>query len=165
MSAALSIIDLEFPGKEESLVTMEYGVNWPVVYLLYNDREIYVGETTSAYTRYLQHADKNGKYFEDRKRLKHIKIVFDDHFNKSAILDIEQNLIRLIEADSAIQNEMGGGGHTLQNKNAGQSYQHNYYNRADYQKKVEEIQEKRAKLLSELDTQIKVSNATTFIEI
>ena len=32
-------------------------------------------------------------------------------------------------------------------------------------KKVEEIQEKRAKLLSELDTQIKVSNATTFIEI
>lgn len=35
----------------------------------------------------------------------------------------------------------------------------------DIQKKVEEIQEKRAKLLSELDTQIKVSNATTFIEI
>lgn len=33
------------------------------------------------------------------------------------------------------------------------------------QKKVEEIQEKRDKLLSELDTQIKVSNATTFIEI
>lgn len=35
----------------------------------------------------------------------------------------------------------------------------------DVQKKVEEIQEKRAKQLSELDTQIKVSNATTFIEI
>ena len=35
----------------------------------------------------------------------------------------------------------------------------------DVQKKVEEIQERRAKLLSELDTQIKVSNATTFIEI
>lgn len=35
----------------------------------------------------------------------------------------------------------------------------------DIQKKVEEIREKRLKLLSELDTQIKVSNATTFIEI
>lgn len=35
----------------------------------------------------------------------------------------------------------------------------------DVQKKVEEIQEKREKLLSELDTQIKVSNAITFIEI
>jgi hypothetical protein len=30
---------------------------------------------------------------------------------------------------------------------------------------VSEIQEKRTKLLSEIDTQIKVSNATTFIEI
>ncbi|MCR5485955.1 MAG: hypothetical protein K6F35_00345 [Lachnospiraceae bacterium] len=35
----------------------------------------------------------------------------------------------------------------------------------DVQKKVKEIQERRAKLLAELDTQIKVSNATTFIEI
>ncbi len=35
----------------------------------------------------------------------------------------------------------------------------------DVQKKVEEIRERREKLLSELDTQIKVSNATTFIEI
>lgn len=35
----------------------------------------------------------------------------------------------------------------------------------DVRKKVEEIRERRAKLLSELDTQIKVSNATTFIEI
>ena len=35
----------------------------------------------------------------------------------------------------------------------------------DVKKKVEEIKERRSKLLSELDTQIKVSNATTFIEI
>jgi hypothetical protein len=35
----------------------------------------------------------------------------------------------------------------------------------DVAKKVSEIQEKRTKLLSEIDTQIKVSNATTFIEI
>ncbi len=35
----------------------------------------------------------------------------------------------------------------------------------DIQKKVSEIKEKRDTLLSELDTQIKVSNATTFIEI
>lgn len=32
-------------------------------------------------------------------------------------------------------------------------------------KKLEEIQERRSKLMAELDTQIKVSNATTFIEI
>ncbi len=34
----------------------------------------------------------------------------------------------------------------------------------DVKKKINEIQEKRDKLLSELDTQIKVSNATTFVE-
>lgn len=35
----------------------------------------------------------------------------------------------------------------------------------EIQKKIDELQEKRDKMLSELDTQIKVSNATTFIEI
>lgn len=143
MSAALKIVDLVFPGEQDYLASIEHGINWPVVYLIHNDNEIYVGETTSAHTRYLQHADPKGRFFKERKRLKRIKIVFDDSFNKSAILDIEQNLIRLIEADSAIQKELGqAGGHTLQNKNAGQSYQHDYYNRAIYQKKVEEIWKK-----------------------
>ncbi|MCD8053399.1 MAG: hypothetical protein LUF00_05050, partial [Lachnospiraceae bacterium] len=35
----------------------------------------------------------------------------------------------------------------------------------DVQRKMEELQEKRRALLTELDTQIKVSNATTFVEI
>ena len=143
MSAALKIVDLVFPGEHERLAVMEHGVNWPVVYLIHNDKEIYVGETTSAHTRYLQHSDPKGKNYKARKRLTHIKIVFDDSFNKSAILDIEQCLIRLLEADSAIQTELGQfGGHILQNKNAGQSYQHDYYNRALYQGKVEEIWKK-----------------------
>ena len=35
----------------------------------------------------------------------------------------------------------------------------------DAKKKIEALQERRNALLTELDTQIKVSNATTFIEI
>ena len=35
----------------------------------------------------------------------------------------------------------------------------------DVKKKLADLEEKRATLLAELDTQIKVSNATTFIEI
>ena len=35
----------------------------------------------------------------------------------------------------------------------------------DVKKKLEALEEKRNKLLTELDTQIKVSNATTFIEV
>jgi hypothetical protein len=35
----------------------------------------------------------------DKKKLTNIEIIFDDTFNKSAILDIEQNLIKLFNAD------------------------------------------------------------------
>lgn len=135
----LIIRDYSFPGAEQEIAAVNHGTNWPVVYLIYNDSEVYVGETTSAYVRYCQHADKNGKYYHDRRRLNQIKIVFDDQFNKSAILDIEQNLIHLLETDAAIEEEKGRHGRKLQNKNAGQSYSHDYYNRTIYQAKVEQI--------------------------
>ena len=35
----------------------------------------------------------------------------------------------------------------------------------DAKKKMEFLEEKRSRLLTELDTQIKVSNATTFVEV
>jgi predicted GIY-YIG superfamily endonuclease len=136
---SLIIRDYPFPGAEQEIASTTHGTNWPVVYLIYNDDEVYVGETTSAFVRYSQHADRNGKFFHDRRRLKNIKIVFDDLFNKSAILDIEQNLIHLLEAEAAIEEEKGYHGRKLQNRNAGQSYSHNYYNRTIYQAKVEEI--------------------------
>lgn len=133
------ILDYPFPGAVRDVAETVHGTNWPVVYLIYGDTELYVGETTSAYVRYAQHADKNGKFYRDRKRLHHIKIVYDDQFNKSAILDIEQNLIHLLEADTALQEERGLRGWKLQNRNGGQSYSHDYYNRTIYQAKIEEI--------------------------
>ena len=136
---SIIIRDYPVPGAEQEIAAVNHGTNWPVVYLIYNDSEVYVGETTSAYVRYGQHADKNGKYYCDRRRLNQIKIVFDDQFNKSAILDIEQNLIHLLETDAAIEEGKGRHGRKLQNKNAGQSYSHDYYNRSIYQAKVEAI--------------------------
>ena len=138
-SNSVVIRDYPFPGAEQEVAATTHGTNWPVVYLIYNDSEVYVGETTSAYVRYGQHASENGKYFKDRRRLNRISIIFDNLFNKSAILDIEQNLIHLLEADAAIQEESGGHGRKLQNRNAGQSYAHDYYNRTIYQAKVEEV--------------------------
>lgn len=138
-SNSVVIRDYPFPGAEQEVAATAHGTNWPVVYLIYNDREVYVGETTSAYVRYGQHASKTGKYVKDRKRLNRISIIFDNQFNKSAILDIEQNLIHLLEADAAIQKENGGHGRKLQNRNAGQSYAHDYYNRTIYQAKIEDI--------------------------
>ena len=65
------------------------GQNWPVVYLINDEKELYVGETTSAGSRFSQHLNSKD---EERRKLKEIRFVFDEEFNKSAILDIEQTL-------------------------------------------------------------------------
>jgi len=131
---SLIIRDYPFPGAEQEIASTAHGTNWPVVYLIYNDDEVYVGETTSAYVRYNQHTS-----IRERRRLKHIKIIFDNEFNKSAILDVEQNLIHLLETELAIEESFGRHGRKLQNRNAGQSCSHNYYDRARYQEKIGKI--------------------------
>ena len=98
------------------------GSDWPVVYLITNSESIYVGETSSAGTRMSQHLDN-----PQRRGLKEIHILFDDEFNKSAILDIEQSLIQLVSADNKLE---------LLNRNGGQSQKHNYYQREKYQAKI-----------------------------
>lgn len=113
------------------------GQNWPVVYLINNDKpnkkELYVGETTSAGNRFQQHLTN-----PDRRNLDTIRFVFDDQFNKSAILDIEQTLIQMFMADQKF---------ALQNRNGGQSCKHDYYQRALYQAKVDEIWDELNKAL------------------
>lgn len=112
-----------------SLKEHSKGQNWPVVYLINNHKpdksELYVGETTSAGGRFQQHLNN-----PDRRHLDTIRFVFDDQFNKSAILDIEQTLIQMFMADRKF---------VLQNRNGGQSCKHDYYQRALYQAKVDEI--------------------------
>lgn len=117
------------PNGLHSLKEHSKGQNWPVVYLINNDKpnnsELYVGETTSAGGRFQQHLNN-----PDRRSLETIRFIFDDQFNKSAILDIEQTLIQMFMADQK---------YILQNKNGGQSCKHDYYQRALYQAKVDEI--------------------------
>lgn len=106
----------------------KHGKNWPVVYLIHNNEEMYVGETSSFQNRFKQHLDN-----DERRFLTAISFVDDDEFNKSAVLDIEQGLIRLCGAD---------GKFILQNKNAGQSGMHNYFQREKYEQKIPEIWKK-----------------------
>ena len=102
-----------------------HGSDWPVVYLISNSSSIYIGETSSAYTRMEQHLNN-----PDRSSLKEIHILFDNEFNKSAILDIEQSLIQLVSADDKLE---------VLNRNGGQSQKHNYYQREKYQAKISSI--------------------------
>lgn len=124
-----------------SVESTPLGENWPVVYLLHNEnyrtadgsREklLYIGESTSASRRMKEHFSSSNKHFSDRIKLNEADIVFDETFNKSAILDIEQELIRMFGAD--------GSNYILQNRNDGQSTQHQYFQRDSYYTSLKEI--------------------------
>ena len=120
----------EYKFNEDTLkkINTKY-INWPVVYLINNKDKIYIGETSNIKSRMAQHLSNS-----DRKFLDMINIIFDKKFNKSAILDIEQSLIRMFYADSRFDSDKG-----ILNKNSGQSAKHNYYQREMYLNKLENI--------------------------
>lgn len=118
----------EFKPKTLQRVRSEsHGTDWPVVYMLEDDNEMYIGETTTLYNRLKNH-QKN----PDRDDLDTVHYITDDEFNKSATLDIESWLIQYIAAD---------GSYTLQNSNGGMQ-NHSYYERDRYRTKFEMIWEK-----------------------
>lgn len=125
----------DFPFNEQSQNAIEawhkgdhvYGKNWPVVYLIHNDKEAYIGETLNAGKRASQHWQIN-----ERKKLKMIHIMTDETFNKSVILDLESFLIKYISAD---------GKYKLQNGNAGLS-NFEYYSRQEYIHEFQKVWDK-----------------------
>ena len=57
-----------FPFSEEGLEQVRAtrdGKNWPVVYLIHDDENLYIGETTSIATRMSQHLKKMLKTAQD----------------------------------------------------------------------------------------------------
>jgi len=113
---------------------VEYTLNtymknaWPIVYIIKNDAlmEAYVGESTNAIHRMQNHLAN-----PDRLKLKDLLVISCDKFNKSAVLDIESNLIQYMGSDKRF---------TLQNGNAG-LVNHNYYQRDTYQELFKKIWE------------------------
>lgn len=108
----------------EKLKKVKYGTNWPVVYIINNKTEAYVGETTDASIRSNQHLAN-----QLRRGLNDINIIGDETFNKSSILDLESFLIKYMSADNKFLLQNGNGG--LQN--------HDYYQRKMYEDKFREI--------------------------
>ena len=66
----------------EQVCATKEGKNWPVVYLIRNNENLHIGETTSVATRMGQHL-KN----EEKKQLEVIDIISDKKYNKSVVLD------------------------------------------------------------------------------
>lgn len=112
--------------KFDQIKNEKYGRNWPVVYVIEDNNEAYVGETSDMYARCHQHYQKH-----ERKKLHVIHMISDDEFNKSATLNLEALLIQYIAADGKFR---------LQNGNAGLR-NHQYYNKEYYEAKFDSIWE------------------------
>jgi len=100
------------------------GENWPVVYTLSAQGEIYVGETMNAVTRLNQHLHTPSK-----QHLERVQIILNEKFNKSVCLDLESHLIRYFAAD---------GQHRVLNANSGIT-DANYFNRDEYRQSFQEL--------------------------
>lgn len=98
--------------------------NWPVVYTIDNERDIYVGESLNGAARMRQHLGTEAK-----QHLKRVQVIVDDTFNKSACLDLESHFIRLFAGD---------GKYRVLNRNDGIS-EADYYRRGDYQEVFDNI--------------------------
>ncbi|MCC7304218.1 hypothetical protein IT418_02285 [bacterium] len=117
----------EFQYKKSALDhlrTYKHGLNWPIVYILNGGKEVYIGESTSAYKRANQHLEKPQK-----AKLDKMFILADDEYNKSATLDIESLLIKYMAGD---------GKFLLQNSNHG-IQDSEYYDKERYRAKFELI--------------------------
>lgn len=98
--------------------------NWPVVYTLNDRKQVYVGETINAVARMRQHLESPTK-----QGLTCMRIVLNERFNKSACLDLESHLIRLLSGDGALE---------VINRNEGIT-DAEYFDRASYLRQFDDV--------------------------
>ncbi len=118
----------KLPFDQESLASLreegEKHQNWPVVYTLNDNKEIYIGETVNAVSRLTQHLANSEKI-----HLNQAQIIFNDKFNKSACLDLESRLIQYFAADEKFK---------VLNRNNG-ICEANYFDKDQYSKSFEAL--------------------------
>ncbi len=134
-------------SKLESIKKYEYGLNWPVVYIIENGKDAYIGESTGVSSRTRQHFDN-----AERANLKNIHIITDEEYNVSATLDIESQLIQHMAAE---------GSFLLQNGNEGLK-NHNYYEKEKYRAKFEVIWDELKKLSLVKKDLVQIRNTDLF---
>ncbi len=108
----------------------EYLDNWPMLYILENGRQAYIGESTHAKTRMTQHAT-----VDEKRIFEKVHFIYSSNFNQSVTFDYESKLIQYIVADELFQ---------VTNKNAGISDKQ-YYQKRDYDAQFEKLWRKLQK--------------------
>lgn len=105
-------------------VEMEMFRDWPIVYTLNDDRQVYVGESLHGVSRMRQHRTS-----ETKRDMRTLRLVLSEMFNKSVCLDLESTLIRLFQGDGSFD---------VLNRNIG-IVDAGYYQRERYREAFREI--------------------------
>lgn len=116
--------------KDSQYSNEEYLDNWPLLYILENGKQAYIGESTHAKTRMTQHATVEEKRIFDR-----VHFIYSKLFNQSVTFDYESKLIQYIVADELFQ---------VTNKNSGIADKQ-YYQKKEYDEKFEVLWKKLQK--------------------
>lgn len=127
----------------------EYLDNWPMLYILENGKQAYIGESNHAKTRMMQHASAEEKRIFDK-----VHFIYSKMFNQSVTFDYESKLIQYIVADELFE---------VTNKNAGIANKQ-YFQKQEYDEKFVDLWRKlqREKLVKHSLEEIENSDLFKF---
>jgi len=108
----------------------EFLDNWPMLYILENGSQAYIGESNHVKTRMMQHSSVEEKRIFDK-----VHFIYSKMFNQSVTFDYESKLIQYIVADDLFE---------VTNKNAGIADKQ-YYQKQEYDEKFEALWRKLQK--------------------
>ena len=99
-----------FTITEGNLKTGEYGnqpylSNWPMLYIMENGKQAYVGQSNHVKTRMGEHLSKVQKRIFDK-----VHFIYSKKFNQSVTFDYEAKLIQYFVADELFEVTNGNGG-------------------------------------------------------
>ena len=99
-----------FKITEGNFKTAEFGSepylsNWPMLYILENGKQAYIGQSNHVKTRMGEHLTKAQKKIFDK-----VHFIYSPKFNQSVTLDYEAKLIQYIVADELFQVTNANGG-------------------------------------------------------
>lgn len=91
--------------KNQTYGDESYLSNWPMLYILENGKQAYIGESNHVKNRMSQHHSSVDKRIFDK-----VHFIYSSKFNQSVTFDYESKLIQYIVADELYE---------VRNKNAG----------------------------------------------
>ena len=106
--------------KKQKYGKESYLSNWPMLYILENGKQAYIGQSNHVINRMSQHYHSIDKRIFDK-----VHFIYSSKFNQSVTFDYESKLIQYIVADELYE---------VRNKNAGMADKE-YYGKKEYDEK------------------------------